>query len=172
VQDSIQEYLAARARLTQLRVLRSERSVAADYAEWLVARSLRLTLAESTIQEAYDAADANGKTYQIKSRIVRNLDANTSFDFRDPSKSFDYLACVFFSPNLQLLGVARVPCDMVRETGRQTKSTFRFRWNKRVASDPRIEKFLWSEVNKGVAIPIAKKRRAPGSPATHSKKVR
>jgi len=32
--------------------------------------------------------------------------------------------------------------DVVKELGNQTETTFRFRWNKKIAEDPRIEWFL------------------------------
>ncbi len=138
-------YLAARQGLTKLGILRSERTLQSDYAEWLVAELLDLQLAPSTIQKAWDAKDAQGRTYQIKSRQVSNLSENTSFDLRRIEEPFDYLVCVFFSCTFELLGIARVPYAVVRELGRQTATSFRFRWNKRTASDNRIEKLVWPQ---------------------------
>lgn len=138
-------YLAARQGLRKLGILRSERTLQSDYAEWLVAALLDLQLARSTTQKAWDAKDAQGRTYQIKSRIVRNLSQNTSFDLATIEEPFDYLVCVFFSPTLELLGVARVPYTVVRELGVQNANNFRFRWNKRTASDNRIEKLVWPQ---------------------------
>lgn len=142
-QHFIQCYLAARQGLTKLGILRSERNLQGDYAEWLVAELLRLRLTPSTIQKGFDATDKEGQTYQIKSRIVKSLDQNTSFDFADIAVSFNYLVCVFFSPKLELLGVARVPYKAVRELGVHNAKDFRFRWHKRTASDPRVEKVVW-----------------------------
>ncbi|GBD09490.1 hypothetical protein HRbin22_01745 [Candidatus Thermoflexus japonica] len=136
-------YLAAREGLTRLGILRSERTLQADYAEWLVAGLLGLELASSGTQRGWDAIDPQGKTYQIKSRIVGNLDKNTSFDITTIDRPFDYLIGVFFSPELELLGVIRVPYDVVRELGSQNRNSFRFRWNKRIANDERIEKIVW-----------------------------
>lgn len=138
-------YLAARQGLAKLGVLRSERSLQGDYAEWLAVELLDLQLAPRTIPRAWDAKDAQGRTYQIKSRIVRDLSQNTSFDFATIGRPFDYLVCVFFSPTLELLGIARVPYAVVRELGTQNLNSFRFRWNKRTSNDGRIEKLVWSQ---------------------------
>lgn len=135
----IQCYIAARQGLTQLGILRSERTLQGDYAEWLVAGMLNLQLSESTVQKGYDATDASGRTYQIKSRFVK---PSTSFDFGRPVEpsDFDFLVCVFFSPDYEVVEVFLVPCEVVRELGVRNTSSFRFRWNKRTASDPRIKK--------------------------------
>lgn len=56
-------YLAAREGLTRLGILRSERTLQADYAEWLVAELLGLQLAPGGTQRGWDAIDPQGKTY-------------------------------------------------------------------------------------------------------------
>lgn len=145
-QDFIQCYLAARQGLKKLGILRSERNLQGDYAEWLVAQRLELRLAPTTIQKAIDATDKQGRTYQIKSRMVRSLTASTSFDFSTLTTKFDWLVCVFFSVRLELLGIVRVPYNVVRELGIQNgPADFRFRWNRRVSQDARIEKLFWKE---------------------------
>jgi len=141
----IQCYLAARDGLAALGILRSERHLQADYAEWLVAEHLHLHLATSKVQSVYDALDAQGLTYQIKSRIVQHLAQSTSFDFVAVGKPFNYLVCVFFSRRLEVLAIMRVPYQVVSELGSHTGTTFRFRWNRRTANDPRIERIVWQE---------------------------
>ena len=145
-QGFIQSYLAARQGLTDLGILRSERNLQGDYAEWLVAEMLGLRLASSMVQKGIDATDKQGRvSYQVKSRVVTTLEQNTSFDFATIATHFDYLVCVFFSPELEPLGVVRVPYEVVRELGVQNNNNFRFRWNKRTANDARIEKLLWTK---------------------------
>ena len=138
-------YLAARGGLKELGILRSERSLEGDYAEWLVAKLLGLELSKTSIEKGVDARDANGKTYQIKSRKVRSISQNTSFDLRDIRSRFDYLIPVFFSPSLEVLAILRVPYDVVTELGSQTSSTFRFRWNRKCARHPRVERLFYRE---------------------------
>jgi hypothetical protein len=102
-----------------------------DYAEWLVSRFLGLDLSESTVEKGVDAKGPDGRTYQIKSRIVGGLSHPTSFDISDPSFRFDYLVGVHFGLSLEVLGVVRVPYEAVMELSSQTASTFRFYWNRR-----------------------------------------
>jgi hypothetical protein len=111
-QALIRCYLGSRQGLSELRILRSERNLQGDYAEWLVAELLRLKLAESTIQKGYDATDRKGRTYQIKSRIVDSLAKNTSFDWRDINHRFDFLIGVFFSRSFEVLQIIRVPYEV------------------------------------------------------------
>ncbi len=49
---------------------------------------------------------------------------------------------VFLSHSFDLLAIIQVPYEVVKELGTQTKSNFRFRWNKQVSKDPRI-KWIW-----------------------------
>jgi hypothetical protein len=150
----IQCYIAARQGLTTLGVLRSERTLQGDYAEWLVAELLEIQLATSTIQKAYDAHDTLGHTYQIKSRIVPTVMRPTSFDFAATELQFTYLVAVFFSPMFEVLGMIRVPVDVVRELGVPNTKSFRFRWNRRIAADPRIERIIWTSDPPVMNIPI------------------
>ena len=137
-------YIASRQGLTKLGILRSERNLQGDYAEWLVSESFGLQLEPNTVQKGYDATDREGHTYQIKSRIVKTLQQSTAFNFARDETRFDYLIGVFFSPSFHVLGVVRVPYQAVRELGVQNANKFRFRWNRKTASDPRIEKLSWS----------------------------
>ena len=92
-------YLSSREALKELNILRSERNLQGDYAEWLVSSYLNLELANSSVEKGFDAIDKNGFTYQIKSRIIANLNRNnrnTSFDIKNMNFKFDYLIFLFF----------------------------------------------------------------------------
>jgi len=140
----IRRYLDAREGLKRLGILRSGRTLQGDYAEWLVARLLGLQLSESSVEKGLDAEDSQGRTYQIKSRIVSNLSSPTSFDLNNPKFRFDYLVAVFFSPEFEVLGILRVPHDVVMELGSQTSSTFRLYWRGTSTLDSRMERLFWS----------------------------
>ncbi|HST88065.1 MAG TPA: hypothetical protein VLJ14_06775, partial [Ktedonobacterales bacterium] len=145
-QRLIHSYTAARQELKGLGVLRSERNLQGDYAEWLAAELLGLRLAASGVQKGYDATDDDGRRYQIKARIVPDLRQHSSFNFRefDPTrKSFDVFLGVFLSPTLDLLGLIRVSWEAVRDIGVGPTHDFRFRWHGVVASDSRVEKLIW-----------------------------
>ena len=60
-------YLAARQGLTNLGVLRSERNLQGDYAEWLVTHLLGLQLMPSSVHKGFDATDAHRQTYALRS---------------------------------------------------------------------------------------------------------
>jgi hypothetical protein len=140
----IRRYLDAREGLTKLGILRSERTLQGDYAEWLVARLLDLQLSESSVEKGFDAKDSQDRTYQIKSRIVSDLSSRTSFDLGSPEFRFDYLVAVFFSPGFDVLGMLRVPYDVVVELGSQTSSTFRLYWKGISSLDSRMKRLTWS----------------------------
>ena len=130
----IAQYLEAKQALKGLGILRTDRSLEGDYAEWLISNNLGLKLSESTIQKGYDATDISGNTYQIKSRVVETLNHNTSFDIKNIDFEFDYLVCVFFSPNLKLLKLLKIPYKVVVQLGIQNQSSFRLRWNVKTRS--------------------------------------
>jgi len=136
-------YVSSRKGLKQLGILRTERSLQADYAEWLAAQILGLKLEENPVNKGFDATDEDGNRYQIKSRIVSSLSERTSFDMKSGEQEFDYLVGVFFNRKFKVLGIIVAPYEVVKEHGRQTESRFSFRWNRRTAKDPRIRKILW-----------------------------
>lgn len=139
----VRTYVSAREGLTTLGILRSERSLQGDYAEWLAAELLGLTLASSGVQKGFDAVNEAGERFQIKSRLVRSLTQSTSFDFRSEQLAFDYLVAVFFDPEFELLGLARVRKSDVLELGNRNMNGFRFRWKSSLLDDPRVERVVW-----------------------------
>lgn len=141
--DLIRYYLSARRGLAELGILRSERNLQSDYAEWLATELLALQPNTNPVQQGVDAIDQMGNTYQIKWRIVEQLGQTTSFDFDSIAAPFDYLVGIFFSVELDVLGVVRVPYDVVCELGNPAGSAFRFPWNQQSAGDPRVEKIVW-----------------------------
>ena len=71
VANLLRQYLDARAALKRAGVLRSDRTVQSDYAEWLVAKRLNLRLVDNAVQAGYDATDESNRKHQIKGRVVR-----------------------------------------------------------------------------------------------------
>ena len=124
---------------------RSGRNLQGDYAEWLVAHFLEIELSDNPVEKAVDARDADGHTYQIKSRMVKPLTSPTSFDITDINAAFDYLIGVFFDTSFQVLGIIQSPYAVVKELGSQSSTTFRLRWNKKTQLDQRIERLFWSQ---------------------------
>lgn len=118
----IREYGTTRKGLHALGILRSNRSLQDDYAEWLVVHMLPLSLCRNPIQKGYDAQDAEGRRYKVRSRIVESLQEATSFDFGPSGSSFDYPAAVFFNKALDVLGIVLAPSRAGRDHCRKTKS--------------------------------------------------
>lgn len=123
-------YLASREGLKKLGILRSERRLSGDYAEWLVAQFLNLSLVENPVEKGVDAVDAKGVTYQIKSRRCTDLnithpsDWRTSFNFRNIDDEFDYMIGVLFDHSLNVMAIIKVTYEAVKEMGNQTKKLF------------------------------------------------
>jgi len=138
-QKAIQQHIEAKSKLKNLKVLRSDRNVQSDFAEWIASRILDLRLSQNPVEKSFDATDSHSKKYQIKARVTSSLEAPTSFDFRKRPRGFDFLISIFFDGQYGVLGIAKIPCSVVIELGSQTKSRFSFRWNKRTRNDPRVE---------------------------------
>jgi hypothetical protein len=139
----IADYVVVREELKDLGILRSGRVLQADLAEWLVAQLLELTLSDNPVQATFDAWDGDGKTYQIKSRVVSRVGQNTSFDFEDLNDEFDYFAGVLFNKSYELVGLIRAPFQVVKDLSRKNLRRVKFRLNKEMLSDPRVEKLIW-----------------------------
>lgn len=141
----VDQYVDLREKLKKLGVLRSDRTIQSDYAEWLVARRLRLRLADNAVQAGYDATDSRNRKYQIKARRVSSLSSSTSFDFRSIKHPFDFLVGVFLDGRLKVLGIIKVERQDVRDLCRPNRSGIRLRWNRESAADPRIVRVYWPE---------------------------
>jgi hypothetical protein len=139
IQQLISNYIESRDALKNAGILRTDRNLQGDYAEWIVAKKLNLTLSESAIQKGYDATDSDGKTYQIKSRMVYAVDQQTSFDFTSLDHKFDYLIAVFFSKDLDVIKIIKVPYEAVLEHSVKNKTNHRFRWHKGMFTNSYIE---------------------------------
>jgi len=139
IQELITNYINSRDALKVAGILRTDRNLQGDYAEWIVAKKLNLALSESTIQKGFDAVDAEGKTYQIKSRMVYATDQQTSFDFQSLEHKFDYLIAVFFSKELDVIKIIKVRYQDVLENAVKNKTNYRFRWHKGMSGNAYIE---------------------------------
>ncbi|MDD3344827.1 MAG: hypothetical protein PHO34_00095 [Candidatus Omnitrophica bacterium] len=91
-------------------VVKTRNNPVADYAEWLVAEKLGLSIQTSS-NAGFDAIDAKGVRYQIKSRrlsdvtksrqlgVIRNL----------KKKEFDFLIGVIFNSEFSVLEAYKIP---------------------------------------------------------------
>lgn len=91
-------------------VLRTQNNPTGDYGEWLFAEKLGLKL-EGNSAKGYDATDANGVRYQIKSRRVtkknpiRQLGVLRGLE----AEQFDYLLAVIFDESWKVSLAVKIP---------------------------------------------------------------
>jgi hypothetical protein len=158
IRGALRRYWAARDELRALGILRFDRSLHAEYGEWVAQQRLGLTLATSGVQKTYDATDQDGRTYQVKARTVLSLETPTSFDVREPSLPFDFLLGILLSPDSELLAIIRVPYAAVLEHARINQGTRRLRWSRRLLQEPWVD-VLYQPDNPG-----SPASRPPSSP--------
>lgn len=122
-------------------LVRSSNNPVADFAERLVAEELGLELAPPVAQ-GYDATDADGRRYQIKSRRLtpqnnsRQLGVIRKLELRE----FDDLIAVIFSEDLLVLEIWKIPYAVVVEFGKWVPTTNGHRVHARppMLEDPRV----------------------------------
>jgi hypothetical protein len=115
-------------------VVRSERDIIVDYAEWLAARRFKLRLARSGVNRTFDAVDRQGARYQIKARRVSSINDSTSFDFHNYDR-FDYLVAVLIDKStMEPITTQKIPYPIVRKYWRKNKNRRSFRWNRTIRS--------------------------------------
>lgn len=110
--------------LTELRsrgVIRTKNNPVGDYAEWLVAKALNMTLLNNSSAGA-DAIDTDGRKVQIKARKVtpdnpsRQLSALRNYESAD----FDYLIAVIFDETYNVLDAYNIPHEVIRDYARHS----------------------------------------------------
>lgn len=100
--------------LMRRNVVRTRNGPIGDFAEWLVAKSMNLTLAKNS-KAGYDAESEAGVKFQIKSRIVtksnnsRQLSAIRKYEAKD----FDYLIGIIFNTEIEILEAVQIPYAIV-----------------------------------------------------------
>lgn len=105
--------------LSELRhrgVLRSKNNPVGDYGEWLVSRSLGLTLEKNSVK-GFDAKDASGFRYQIKARRITpdNRSTQLSVIRNLEGKGFDFLIAVILNEAWQIQCAAIIPHKTIFE---------------------------------------------------------
>lgn len=139
---NLKEYARILNELNEAGVVRTYNSPVGDYAEWLVAEKLKLTL-ESNSAKGHDALDEkSGIRYQVKSRwihkgtknkalnVIRNYDEN----------QFDYLIIVLFKDDFSVEKVYKVPHDVIGKhfTYNKHQNGYVVRVTKKLENDPEV----------------------------------
>ena len=100
--------------LRRRKVCRSGNNPVADYAEGLVAKALRLTLATGSTT-GYDATDSKGRRYEIKARRLTPPGKATILSaIRGMEKRhFEFLVAVIFGEDYSVRRAVQIPYDSV-----------------------------------------------------------
>jgi hypothetical protein len=153
-------YCDARERLRRLGVIRTDGALAGQFAEYVACKHLRLCIAPSNVQKAYDATDRRGRTYQIKGRIVSSQRMSTSFDFRRPMHRFDFLLGVLVTGTFDVLAIIRVSHVAVRRHARRNRGRYSLRWTRRSFAAPRVD-VLYIRENERAELRSGREPRGP-----------
>src|SRR5271165_5795692 len=108
------------------RIVRSSNGIIGDYAEYLFARAFGWELVgNSQIGYGYDARDADGHSYQIKSRrITPHNESRQLSPLRGlPEKGFDFLAGVLFNVDCSIYRGVILPHSVIEPRCRFSKHT-------------------------------------------------
>jgi hypothetical protein len=118
-QQLLQNYYHIIDELRKRKVVRTSNGPIGDYAEWLIAKQLGLTLVTNSTA-GYDAIDSSGLKYQIKSRRItprrshRQLSAIRNLKNHD----FDYLIAILFNERVEVTSVMKMPHAIIEKYAR------------------------------------------------------
>jgi hypothetical protein len=104
------------------KIIRTANSPIGDYAEWLVANQLGLTLVANSTS-GHDAIDSSGVKYQIKGRRItqRNRSRQLGAIRNLESHDFDFLIAVLFNEHVEVEQVLKIPHDIIGKYARYNK---------------------------------------------------
>jgi hypothetical protein len=100
-------------------VVKTRNNPVADYAEWLVAEKLGLSIQMSS-NAGFDAIDAKGVRYQIKSRRLSDVNKSRQLGVvrNLKKKEFDFLIGVIFNSEFSVLEAYKIPHAAIAEYAR------------------------------------------------------
>jgi hypothetical protein len=107
------------AELQHRNILRTKNNPVGDYAEWLVAKCLKLDL-ESSSTSGFDAKDYKGTRYQIKGRRITPYNRSRQLSvIRDLNqKKFDILVAVIFDEKYEIIEAVSFPQEIIADYAR------------------------------------------------------
>jgi hypothetical protein len=120
--ELLQSYYKILDELRARIIVRTSNSPIGDYAEWLVAKQLGLSLVANS-NSGYDAVDSSGVKYQIKGRRVtaRNRSRQLSAIRNLTHHDFDYLIAVIFNEQVVVEKVVKIPHEIIDKYSRFRK---------------------------------------------------
>ena len=121
-QSLLRAYCEILRELRKRNLIRSTNNPVADIAETLVARALKLELAEGSTA-GHDAIDRGGIRYEIKGRRItpENKSRQLSFIRGLDKDHFDFLVGVLFDEDFQILKACIIPRSTVQKLAKYVK---------------------------------------------------
>lgn len=97
-------------------VIRTYNNPVADYAEWLSAKKLGLTL-ETNSRAGFDGKNKKGTKYQIKCRrlTARNVSTQLGVIRKLSAKEFDYLIGILFNSDFTVQAAYLIPHKVIKK---------------------------------------------------------
>ena len=98
-------------------VIRTENSPIGDYAEWLIANQLGLTLVPNSTPGHDAVDDSTGLKFQIKGRrlTARNKSRQLGAIRNLKNHEFDYLIAVLFNEQVEVVQVVKIPHAIIEK---------------------------------------------------------
>ncbi len=121
-EELLNTYVEVLDELKRRGVVRTRNNPAADYAEWLVASRMKLSLMPNSMP-GYDAVSESGLRFQIKCRRLdlsnksRRLGAIRNLS----TKQFDFLIAVLFDKYFQVRAAYQIPHSQITHFARYSE---------------------------------------------------
>lgn len=144
VKELLQFQASATNELRKRGVVRTQNNPLGDYTEWLVSKTLDLTL-QTNSKAGYDGISKDGLRFQIKGRRItamngsRQLGAIRNYSSND----FDVLAAMLFDENFNVIEALLIPHEVVGDYAsfRQHVNAHILMLQGPILSDPRVQSF-------------------------------
>lgn len=142
VSELFGQYVGVMNELRRRNVIRSENNPPGDYGELLFCRAFRWKQTHKSTT-GYDAVDASGVRYQIKSRRLTSSNASRQLSaIRDSDNvPFDFLAAVLLGEDFRVVRAAMIPFEVVLRisSSDQHVNAIRLLLTDDVWDDPKVE---------------------------------
>ena len=120
--ELLQTHKAVIDELQRRGVVRTRNNPVGDYTEWLVCQRLGLGKQPNS-KAGFDAIDANGIRYQIKSRYDQGISVQFSAIRNLESQNFDFVIAVAFNANYSVRFAVMIPHEAVSQLARYQEHT-------------------------------------------------
>jgi hypothetical protein len=116
-QQLLEYYSQILEELRERKIVRTSNSPIGDYAEWLIANQLGLTLVPNSTPGHDAVDDSTGLKFQIKGRrlTARNKSRQLGAIRNLKNHEFDYLIAVLFNEQVEVVQVVKIPHAIIEK---------------------------------------------------------